>query len=101
MSGLLFIIGIITVIAGILLGFMTGSILGFILSVLGSLFIAVIFFALAKALDLLEDIQAKLYKTAEKERKIEKLTDSVACARCKQLHDSDCTSCPHCAYRPS
>ncbi|MCL2378095.1 MAG: hypothetical protein FWC77_03110 [Defluviitaleaceae bacterium] len=97
MSVILFVLGFITIIAGIIIGLMTGSFLGFIASLAGSIFSSAIFFALARILEKQDEILTMLQSSEARKRNP---IDTIKCTRCEKEYDSSCNNCPHCAFRP-
>lgn len=92
-SGLIFC-GVILIILGIIVGFLSGG-LFFIPIALGVIF-SMIFFALASILDRQEDILLKLYELEQNQKDpISKKT----CGNCGYVHTSDLKSCPNCGNR--
>ena len=99
MITVLFAMGIVIIVIGILSGLL-GLIYSFSLGLfafMGSIPSAMVFFGLAKLLDKHDDI---LIRIDELERKLRQPAVNITCARCGKEHVSDCSSCPHCAFRP-
>ena len=97
MSVFLFIIGIITVVIGVISGIFSGSFLGFLLVFAASIVSSTIFFALSIVLEGQREIFAKLQSLEDIRRRYRK---QITCTRCEKEYDNDCSSCPHCAFKP-
>lgn len=97
MVGILFVIGILTVIGGFILGILSSSFFGFIVALAGGIISSVIFFALSKILENQDKILSQLQSQSIK---ISKLSEKKICGKCNNKYDEDMTSCPHCAFNP-
>ncbi|WP_163537174.1 hypothetical protein [Gracilibacillus sp. YIM 98692] len=95
---LLYIIGAFIVVLSIIFGISTGTFFGFITHIFIGTVIAIIFFALARMLDLLEALFMKSEFVHEK-TSFSKLQEQIACPNCGENHDSGRKSCPYCAHR--
>ena len=91
----LYVIGAITLIMSIISGFLLGSFMKFILSVIGGVASAMIFWALANIIDKQDDIINGLQQLTKGSKTQEKKT----CINCNHTYDADYTSCPHCGRR--
>ncbi len=91
------IIGVITIIAGIILGISTESFVGFIVSLLSSVVSSMIFFALSVIISNQESILSKLYSLDTVNKK---LIDKTKCEKCGKEYDYDYSRCPFCNHKP-
>ena len=98
MISVLYIIGLIVFIISIVVGFSSGSILGFLIALRSGISSAIIFFAVAKILENQENILFKLENQEEMYKK-SFIQPKIACPKCNYECDNDYTSCPHCGYR--
>ena len=96
MTSVLYIIGVIALIACFILGVISGGILVGIIIVIGGIPVAIIFFALAKILDNQEKIMLMLNSESTQKKK---LIPQKQCEKCEKMHDGDATSCPHCGHK--
>src|SRR5690554_4909241 len=94
----LYIIGIIALIAAIIAGFSSGSFVGFIICMLSGISSAILFFALARIIELQESILYKVQLQEEATKK-SKFREKITCTKCNYEYDDDFSSCPHCGYR--
>jgi DNA-directed RNA polymerase subunit RPC12/RpoP len=94
----LYVIGAIVILISIIVGFLSGSFIHFLIPVVGGIFSGIIFFALAQILDNQESILLKLEQQEAKFRKAFPIP-KIECPKCNYKYDSDYTSCPHCGHR--
>ncbi len=94
---ILIIIGIATIIIGTVLGFLSGSAVGFIVALGSSIVSAVIFFALAKVLENQDTIMSMMY---ELKKELKNPSKEVICAKCAKTYTSEYSYCPHCGTKP-
>ena len=94
----LHVIGAIVILISIILGFLANSFIQFLIFVVGGIFLAVIFFALARITD---NQQIILYKLDSQEKIFREYfpKQKIECPKCNYKYDNDYTSCPHCGYR--
>ena len=97
MIAILYIIGVISIIVGIVLGVDTGSFLGFVAATLGGIIVSVIWFCLAVIVDNQNSIQIKLQ---EIENQLKKPPAKITCTKCAKGYDDNISYCPHCAFKP-
>ncbi|MBH1939673.1 hypothetical protein I5677_02045 [Mobilitalea sibirica] len=95
---LLYITGAIAFVISIIIGFITGSFWGFVLSVTGGVASAILFFALAFILEKQENVLSILEKQEEADRKIIN-QEKMVCTKCNYKYAMDYTSCPHCGNK--
>lgn len=98
MIAALYIVGVVVIISSVIVGFSSGSFLGFIIAVAGGIGSAIIFFALARILENQGNIIYKLDRQEEIERK-SRTQEKRICPKCNYIYDGDYTSCPHCGHR--
>jgi len=122
MKGLLYVIGALTILVGIIAGFATQHVLGFFLGLIGGVIGASVYLALAKILDNQDAIINLIYRTqSESLRKIDSVSNSSSnavgapkksgyssiapmksnmpqkkCSKCKKEVDDSYEKCPHC-----
>lgn len=99
MIAALYIIGVIAIIISAVAGFLSGTVLGFLISVGGGISSAVVLFALVRILENQEDIFYMLQQNQEIVARKFKSQGMKVCSKCNYKYESDSTSCPHCGYR--
>lgn len=98
MKEILYVTGGIVAIVLLIIGIATFSLtpLGLFLLFIVSVASVIPFIALATVLRNQEKILEKL-KLLERQTKPAK--EKTICTKCEKTYDSDCSTCPHCAYR--
>jgi Oxygen-sensitive ribonucleoside-triphosphate reductase len=98
MISVLYVLGVIVIIISIIVGFLSGSFIHFLITLAGGIFPAIICFALAQILDNQERTLFKLEYQEETFRKTFP-KPKIECPKCNYKYDNDYTSCPHCGHR--
>lgn len=93
----LFFIGIATIIGGVIIGFLSGSVIGFLIALCSAISSAIILFALARILENQETIMSEIRKGREN---IKKPVENIVCQKCNKSYEKDYSSCPHCGSKP-
>lgn len=94
----LYITGIITLVISIVVGFYSGSFIGFLVSVAGGFTSAIILFSLSKILENQDTILYTLAKQEEVQKRY-LFKEKQICSRCSKEYDIDFGSCPYCGHR--
>ena len=97
MTTILVAIGIFTLLAGFIIGLLSGSGFGFILALVGGFTSSVIFFALSMILSNQERILRHFQSQSTQSRK---LIPQKTCPKCENNYDGDMSSCPNCGFKP-
>jgi len=100
MSAVLYLAGIIVFITSVIVGISTLGFIGLIFGLVGGVISSVLFFGLARVLDKQDDILVYLQSQDKKVSNLANLAPKTKCPRCEKEHDTDCSSCPHCAFKP-
>ena len=93
MAKFLIVTGIVIIFIAVIIGFLSGSFMGFIASAGSGIVSASIFFALAVILENQELILTRIQQL-DKPSKVQN-----TCPRCSRQYDGDMHSCPHCGYK--
>lgn len=72
--------------------------MGFMISIAGGISSAIIFFALARIIELQENILNKLVYQEGAVRKSQR-DEKRVCPSCNNKYDDECNSCPYCGHR--
>lgn len=104
MSMKLKIIGVAVIVLGIIAGLISGSMLAFIIYLVGSITSAVIYFALGEILDNQEAIMSRIGQLEDRtEQRLftnnEKRANVKKCQSCGREIEVDRASCPYCGGR--
>ena len=92
----LYVIAILVILSGVVVGFFTGSLVGIVIGVLSSIAVSFIFFALAQILLNQEIIISHLQ---EVRGDVKKPPKTIVCKHCQQSYTADYSYCPHCATK--
>lgn len=99
MISVLYVIGVIFLIISIIVGILSGHILGFLIALGSGISSAIIFFALAKILENQELIVFKLEYNEKCMQNLLPAQPMVECQKCNYKYENEYASCPHCGYR--
>lgn len=91
----LLVMGGICILVSLILGFISGSFLGFIVSVFNGITGGLIFFALSHILD----TQAEILDRLKKVNDLPQVIETKSCNRCEYVYPTSCSSCPHCGHK--
>lgn len=97
MSQALTIFGAITIMIGIIAGFLSGTLFGFILYLVGGIFGGMILFAFSHIIDNQFSILHQLQIHNEFNRELHKKL--INCPNCDYEYEVTYSSCPNCGYR--
>jgi len=96
------VIGVVLLVSAVVVGVLTGSIRGLVISVLGSISTVVVYFALAAILEnqeyVLGYISGELGRLEKRLKSYIRTGDKV-CERCNSSYDPSYSYCPNCGYR--
>ena len=93
----LFASGGVVILIGLIAGFVSGSFIGFLLSLLGGVLSAMIFFALAILIENQDLILTKLHQ--EEKHTAKHFKKNKTCSKCEHVYDSIMNSCPRCGTK--